>query len=106
MTRTDIPETASKTGGAVKNAGRTLSSILERTKAFARRNPGAFVAGAAIAGFALARFARASGTARSPDDDHAHSGGYGGSSAQETGNILASVQRKSEAERSAAGAES
>lgn len=41
---------------------RSLSSILEQTERFARRNPGAFVAGAALAGFALARFVRASDT--------------------------------------------
>lgn len=40
--------------------GMSVSSILSRTENFARRNPGAFVAGAAVAGFALARFARAS----------------------------------------------
>lgn len=38
-----------------------LSTLLEGTERFARRHPGAFVAGAAIAGFALARFLRASG---------------------------------------------
>ena len=48
--------------------GRSLSSILEQTEAFARRNPGAFVAGAAIAGFALARFARASDGPRHDSD--------------------------------------
>lgn len=48
--------------------GRSLSSIVEQTEAFARRNPGAFVAGAAIAGFALARFARASELPRHEGD--------------------------------------
>lgn len=48
--------------------GRSLSSILEQAEGFARRNPGAFIAGAAIAGFALARFARAS--ADPGDDTH------------------------------------
>lgn len=43
--------------------GRSLSSIVDETERFARRHPGAFVAGAAIAGFALARFARASSEA-------------------------------------------
>lgn len=38
----------------------SLTTILEGTQEFARRNPAAFVAGAAIAGFALARFLRAS----------------------------------------------
>ncbi len=41
--------------------GRSLSSLVDDTERFARRHPGAFVAGAALAGFALARFARASG---------------------------------------------
>lgn len=40
---------------------RSISSLIDETERFARRHPGAFVAGAAIAGFALARFARASG---------------------------------------------
>jgi hypothetical protein len=84
--------------------GRTLSSIIEQTEAFARRNPGAFVAGAAIAGFALARFARASGASRIGNDDHTYSTGHHAASKQETGNILASVQRRAEAERSEAGA--
>lgn len=43
--------------------GRSLQSMLAQTESFARRNPGAFVAGAALAGFALARFARASAPA-------------------------------------------
>ncbi len=41
--------------------GRSFGSLLEQAEDFARRNPGAFVAGAALAGFALARFARSSG---------------------------------------------
>ncbi|MCB1339743.1 MAG: hypothetical protein KDK24_01490 [Pseudooceanicola sp.] len=41
-----------------------LTTILEGTQDFARRHPGAFVAGAALAGFALARFLRASEPAR------------------------------------------
>ena len=40
--------------------GRSLQSMLSQTESFARRNPGAFVAGAALAGFAMARFARSS----------------------------------------------
>ena len=40
--------------------GRSFNSMLTQTESFARRNPGAFVAGAALAGFALARFARSS----------------------------------------------
>lgn len=86
--------------------GRTLSSLIEQTEVFARRNPGAFVAGAAIAGFAFARFARASGVPRSQDDDHVRSDDCSETSVPETGNILASVQRRSEAERSEAGARS
>lgn len=38
--------------------GRSLSSMYSDVQAFARRNPGAFVAGAAIVGFAVARFVR------------------------------------------------
>ena len=37
----------------------SLSSIFAETERFARRNPGAFIAGAAVLGFAVARFARA-----------------------------------------------
>lgn len=40
--------------------GNSLTDLVSTTKAFARRNPGAFAAGAAIAGFALARFMQAS----------------------------------------------
>lgn len=36
--------------------GRSFGSLFSDLQAFARRNPGAFVAGAAVAGFALARF--------------------------------------------------
>lgn len=39
---------------------RDVQSLLSDAQAFARRNPGAFVAAAALAGFALARFARSS----------------------------------------------
>lgn len=54
--------------------GRSLPALLAETEAFARRNPGAFVAGAALAGFALARFGRASAAPRAatssiPDAD-------------------------------------
>jgi hypothetical protein len=38
---------------------RTLGSIFTDVQGYARRNPGAFVAGAAVVGFALARFMRA-----------------------------------------------
>lgn len=47
---------------------RNLGSVLTDVQGFARRNPGAFIAGAAIAGFALARFTRSSHSARA---DHA-----------------------------------
>lgn len=40
--------------------GKSLGDMMGVADGFARRNPGAFVAGAALAGFALARFARAS----------------------------------------------
>jgi hypothetical protein len=40
--------------------GRTLGDLLSDAQAYARRNPGAFAAGAAVAGFALARFLRSS----------------------------------------------
>ena len=46
--------------------GRSFHSMLSQTESFARRNPGAFVAGAALAGFALARFARSSAPAGEP----------------------------------------
>lgn len=39
---------------------RSLSAVMSDVQGFARRHPGAFVAGAAVAGFALARFTRAS----------------------------------------------
>ena len=39
---------------------RSISDIAADVRALARRNPGAFAAGAAVAGFALARFLRAS----------------------------------------------
>ena len=39
---------------------RSLTEIAGDVRAFARRNPGAFAAGAAVAGFALARFFQAS----------------------------------------------
>jgi hypothetical protein len=53
--------------------GRSFNQILSDADAFARRNPGAFVAAAALAGFALARFARASASS-------GQGSGYGGSS--------------------------
>ena len=39
--------------------GRSITAIFSDVQALARRNPGAFVAGAAVVGFALARFLRA-----------------------------------------------
>lgn len=40
--------------------GRTIGDVLVSVQDFAKRNPGAFAAGAAVAGFALARFLRSS----------------------------------------------
>lgn len=55
----------SAVAGGVSSAASTLrdrsvSEIVADVRALARRNPGAFAAGAAVAGFALARFLRAS----------------------------------------------
>lgn len=55
----------SAVAGGVSSAASTLressvSDIVADIRALARRNPGAFAAGAAVAGFALARFLRAS----------------------------------------------
>ena len=47
--------------------GRSFSEIATDVRALARRNPGAFAAGAAVAGFALARFLRASATSNKND---------------------------------------
>ena len=38
----------------------SVDDLLEDTRAFARRNPGVFIAGGLVAGFALARFMKAS----------------------------------------------
>jgi hypothetical protein len=38
----------------------SVDDLLHDTRAFARRNPGLFIAGGLVAGFALARFAKAS----------------------------------------------
>lgn len=59
--------------GGVSTAANTLrdrsvSDIVADVRALARRNPGAFAAGAAVAGFALARFLRASSEQRRNDD--------------------------------------
>jgi uncharacterized protein YukE len=40
--------------------GNSVTDLMHSTQAYARRNPGAFAAGAAVAGFALARFLHAS----------------------------------------------
>lgn len=54
-------------GGVADAAGtlrnRSASEIAADLRGFARRNPGAFAAGAAVAGFALARFLRSSAKA-------------------------------------------
>jgi len=55
----------SAVAGGVSSAASTLrdnsvSDIVGDIRALARRNPGAFAAGAAVAGFALARFLRSS----------------------------------------------
>ena len=45
----------------------SLDDLLASTRAFAKRNPGAFAAGAAVAGFALARFLRSSSNAQAAE---------------------------------------
>ncbi len=49
----------------------SLSSLLAQTEDFARRNPGAFIAGAALAGFAATRLARASDPTSMTEGDRA-----------------------------------
>ncbi len=44
--------------------GRSFGDLVADAQGYARRHPGAFVAGAAVAGFALARFLRSSDAAR------------------------------------------
>lgn len=61
--------------------GRPLGELLGEADAFARRNPGAFVAAAALAGFAIARFARAS----APDEGASSRGGPSRGGARTTG---------------------
>ncbi|EPX83120.1 hypothetical protein ruthe_02737 [Rubellimicrobium thermophilum DSM 16684] len=63
--------------------GRPLGELLGEADAFARRNPGAFVAAAALAGFAIARFARAS----APDEGAAvrSAGSFAGRKSGQTG---------------------
>ena len=63
----------SAVAGGVSTAASTLrdrsvSEMATDLRALARRNPGAFAAGAAVAGFALARFLRSTSRARSSDD--------------------------------------
>ena len=66
--------------------GRSFNDLLNDASAFARRNPGAFVAAAALAGFAIARFARASATSNQGSQysdqygSQSYGGGYGSSS--------------------------
>ncbi len=50
--------------------GMTLDDVMSETSSFARRHPGAFLAGAALVGFASARFLKASGR-HDHDDDYA-----------------------------------
>lgn len=62
----------SAVAGGVSSAASTLhsrsvSEMVADVRALARRNPGAFAAGAAVAGFALARFLRASNGANKND---------------------------------------
>ncbi len=62
----------SAVAGGVSSAAHTLrdrsmSEMVADVRALARRNPGAFAAGAAVAGFALARFLRASATSDKND---------------------------------------
>ncbi|HEY7639721.1 MAG TPA: hypothetical protein VH814_08360 [Steroidobacteraceae bacterium] len=45
----------------------SLDDLVDDTRAFARRNPGLFIAGGLVAGFALARFAKASARRRAAD---------------------------------------
>lgn len=48
-------------------SGTNVDDVLGSTKAFARRNPAAFTAGAVLAGVALARFAKATSEPREPE---------------------------------------
>jgi hypothetical protein len=64
-----IADLANRLAGSVGNLATRLregsiDDIVDDARAFARRNPGLFVAGGLIAGFALARFAKASARRR------------------------------------------
>jgi hypothetical protein len=64
-----IADLANRLAGTVGNLATRLregsiDDLIDDTRAFARRNPGLFVAGGLIAGFALARFAKASARRR------------------------------------------
>ena len=65
--------------------GRSLDQLLGDAGAFARRNPGAFVAAAALAGFAVARFARASAPSSLYGDNEGAATGSSYSSPRQTG---------------------
>ena len=61
-----LADIASRLAGTVGNIATRLregsiDDLVQDTRAFARRNPGLFVAGGVIVGFAIARFAKASG---------------------------------------------
>jgi hypothetical protein len=63
----------SAVAGGVSSAASTLrdrsvSEMVADVRALARRNPGAFAAGAAVAGFALARFLRSSAASHNDGD--------------------------------------
>ena len=60
-----LADLASRLSGTVSNLATRLregsiDDLVEDTRAFARRNPGLFIAGGLLAGFALARFVKAS----------------------------------------------
>ena len=60
-----LAELASRLAGTVGNLATRLregsiDDLVDDTRAFARRNPGLFIAGGVVAGFALARFVKAS----------------------------------------------
>jgi hypothetical protein len=60
-----LAELANRLSGTVGNLATRLregsiDDLVDDTRAFARRNPGLFIAGGLVAGFALARFVKAS----------------------------------------------
>jgi hypothetical protein len=60
-----LADLANRLAGTVGNFATRLregsiDELLDDTRAFARRNPGLFIAGGVVAGFALARFVKAS----------------------------------------------